>query len=187
MALLAALPVVWTTAAPAAAHLSLVSSNPKDGVKIARPPRVVVLTFNERPLALGTTIRVIGPRGEVQRGRPQLVDNSVRQALQPDAPAGDYRILWRVSSPDSHPVTGRLSFTVQAAASRAPSPARSTESSPEPVTPSSQVVGASGPLEQPASPSGGSAIPWIAVGLIALASIGYSLIRQLRRSAGGSE
>ena len=120
VALLAIALCLWSTALPAAAHIRLVSATPQDGATLGRPPSEVILGFNEPPLTLGTTIKVLGPSGEVHTGRPQVVDNTVRQPLQAGAAPGKYEVIWRVSSADGHPITGRLSFTVQAAASRQP-------------------------------------------------------------------
>jgi hypothetical protein len=46
----------------------------------------------------------------------RAVDNTVTQSLEPGAPAGTYTVLWRVTSVDGHPVSGRFTFTAIAAA-----------------------------------------------------------------------
>jgi len=180
VALLAVALCLWTTALPAAAHIRLVSATPEDGAALGRPPSVVILGFNEPPLTLGTTVKVLGPGGEVHTGRPQVVDNTVRQPLQAGAAPGQYEVIWRVSSADGHPITGRLSFTVQAAASRPPataSPPASTAAAP---------VAPAAPAAPQQSPAGSPTLPWIVTGLAALAVIGYALIRQqVRRRRGG--
>src|SRR5215211_134621 len=92
------------------------------------------------PLALGTRIVVTGPSGQVQSGRPEF-DNRVGQALQPGAPAGSYEVIWRVSSDEGHPVSGRLSFAVRAAGSEQSSveasPAANSQSA-NPLPPAQQ-------------------------------------------------
>lgn len=108
-------------AAPASAHDALVSSDPANGATVATPPDRVTLTFDQPALAIGTTLRVIGPGGDVQSGAPRLVDSTVTQELAPGIPAGSYRIAWRVTSTDGHPVSGELTFTASAANPRAPS------------------------------------------------------------------
>src|SRR5215218_6967027 len=71
VALLAVVLILWSTAQPAAAHIRLVSATPSDGAMLTRPPGEVILGFNEPPLTLGTTIKVLGPSGEVHTGRPR--------------------------------------------------------------------------------------------------------------------
>jgi len=182
VALLAVLLILWSTALPAAAHIRLVSATPQDGAMLTRPPSEVILGFNEPPLTLGTTVKVLGPGGEVHSGRPEVVDTSVRQALQAGAIPGRYEVIWRVSSEDGHPITGRLSFTVQAAASRPPATASPPGSTAAPVAPAPAVP-------PPESPAGSAALPGIVAGLAALPVIGYMVVRQLlrlRRRGGGS-
>jgi len=182
VALLAVALCLWTTALPAAAHIRLVSATPEDGAALGRPPSVVILGFNEPPLTLGTTVKVLGPGGEVQSGRPEVVDTAVRQALQPGAAPGKYEVVWRVTSEDGHPITGRLSFTVQAAASRPAATASPPASTAAPVAPTPAA-----PPQQ--SPAGRPALPRILAGLAALAVIGYLVVRQLvrlRRRGGAS-
>src|ERR671910_429266 len=101
--LLSAFPLLWVTALPAAAHDSLLSSDPPDKATVARTPSVVVLTLDEPPFALGAQVVVTGPSGQVQTGNAQIVDNTLRQDLQPGAPAGVYQVVWRVSSDDGQP------------------------------------------------------------------------------------
>ena len=182
VALLAIALCLWSTALPAAAHIRLVSATPQDGAMLTRPPSEVILGFNEPPLTLGTTIKVLGPSGEVHTGSPEVVDNTVRQALQAGVVPGRYEVIWRVSSEDGHPITGRLSFTVQAAASRPPATA-----SP-PANTAAAPVAPAAPAAPQQSPAGSPTLPWILAGLAALAVIGYPLIRQQvrRRRGGGS-
>ncbi len=115
-AVLAVLAVLLTsTATPAVAHDSLVSSTPKDGSTVAEVPSEVALTFDEPAQRLGTSLVVTGPRGQVQTGTPRLVGATVRQSLATGAPAGHYVVAWRVTSVDGHPVSGTFAFTATAA------------------------------------------------------------------------
>ena len=144
------------TAAPAAAHNALVSTAPADGATIKQAPGEIVLTFDEPALALGTSLIITGPTGQqIQTGPPRLVDNTVTQNLQPGAPAGPYTVLWRVTSADEHPISGRFAFTTTAAAPG------DTSTPAAPTTPT--------------NPTGSSLLPWralLAVGA-AVAVIGY--------------
>jgi len=99
------------TATPASAHDVLISTAPAANATVATVPAEVTLTFDEPAVAVGATIRVSGPAGDVQSGTPRLVDRSVTQDVAAGSPAGTYRVAWRMTSADGHPVTGDLSFT----------------------------------------------------------------------------
>jgi methionine-rich copper-binding protein CopC len=114
-ALVAALLLTGGVATPAAAHNGLSSADPADGTRLARTPEAVVLTFDEPAVSLGTQVLVTGPDGPAADGPAQLVDATVRQPLVDGAPGGTYTVDWRVTSADGHPVTGRLTFTSDAA------------------------------------------------------------------------
>lgn len=162
---------LWA-AAPASAHDALVSADPADGAAVAAAPDAVTLTFDAPALGIGTTLRVIGPGGDVQSGPPRLVDDTVTQDLAPGIPAGRYRIAWRVSSADGHPVSGELSFTASAPNPRAPS------------TPSPTAEGATGAPTAAVAGSGGSSSTWIWVVLgVVVVLVGGGLVVS-RRGAG---
>lgn len=118
--LAAALLVAAAPAGPAVAHNVLISSTPADGAVVPKTPAAVVLTFDEPAMAMGTQVLVSGPSGEVQQGRPRLVDNTVTQDLAAGAPAGAYTVTWRVTSIDGHPVSGTLAFRAQGAGADRP-------------------------------------------------------------------
>ncbi|MBA8793341.1 hypothetical protein FHX74_000935 [Friedmanniella endophytica] len=99
----------------ASAHDVLQSTAPADRASVGAVPAEVVLTFDEPALAMGTQVVVRGPGGDVSSGAPRLVDNTVRQAVAADAPAGAYTVDWRVTSADGHPVSGQFGFTASAA------------------------------------------------------------------------
>ena len=103
---------VGLSAAPAAAHDELVGTTPADGSTVDTAPDRIVLTFAEPAVALGTEMAVTGPDGtNLATGDVQLVGSTVVQALADLRPAGAYRVDWRVTSDDGHPVTGTFAFT----------------------------------------------------------------------------
>src|SRR5450631_838262 len=103
----------------AQAHNILVGTSPADLSTVAVVPAKVTLTFDQPALAVGTEVIVTGPAGQVQSGAAVLVNNTVAEHLRPGAAAGRYTVLWRVTSADSHTVSGRFSFTASS-----PSPGR---------------------------------------------------------------
>jgi copper resistance protein C len=117
-------------AGPAAAHDVLEETDPKDGSTVAVTPSAVTLTFDQVAFAVGSQVLVNGPSGNVAAGPVRIVDRVVHEAIQPGAPAGPYTVEWRVTSADGHPVSGKFTFTSQAAAAGTPSsPGASTTSS----------------------------------------------------------
>jgi methionine-rich copper-binding protein CopC len=146
---LAAAALLVGAATAAQAHNILEGTSPADGSTTKVVPAAVTLTFNEPALALGTEIIVTGPGGPAQSGAAVLVNNTVSEHLQPGSPAGQYKVLWRVTSADGHPVSGTFSFTATAAsAGQRPTATPTTSSS----------------TSTPASGSGKSPVLWLVAG-----------------------
>lgn len=106
-----ALAAALLTAQSASAHDVLISTSPADGASIGATPATVTLTFDQPALKVGTALKITGPTGEVTDGTATLINNEVHQAIAPGAPAGRYRVDWRVTSADGHPVSGTFTFT----------------------------------------------------------------------------
>lgn len=145
------------TALPAQAHDRLESSSPADGSVVDVAPTSVVLTLSAPALALGTQVVVTGPGGAVvSTGDPQLVDDTVTQQLAGDLPAGQYRVEWRVTSSDGHPVSGSLAYTASAGAQggASESPSATGPATPS-ATPSASASAAGSDAAPVAASSGG--------------------------------
>lgn len=145
---------VLSAAAPASAHDAAESSSPAQGATVATPPAEVSVTFNKDPLALGSQIQVKDAAGtNWAEGPVEIVDNVASQKLRAGAPAGEFTVVWRVVSSDSHPIEGTFSFTATAGA------AGSGSASPAPgsSTPGSSPTGSSTAAGQ--VPSAGTAQP----------------------------
>lgn len=180
---------LWLIAAPPAfAHDVLRSTNPADGAVVDQLPDRVVLTFDEPALAIGTEVQVTGPDGPVTDGTPQLVDTEVRQPVRA-GPAGRYTVLWRVTSADGHPVSGRFSFTTQqprvspSAATTATSATSATTAATSAV-PSSAPTPTATPTAQEASETAGVSGTAIALGVGALVLLGGAAWLIRRRARG---
>ncbi len=101
-----------SVAAAASAHNVLRSTDPVSGGEVATAPSDVSLVFDEPAIALGTVVEVTGPDGAlVSTGEPALEDTRVTQSLRSGLPAGSYRVQWRVTSSDGHPIDGEFAFT----------------------------------------------------------------------------
>jgi len=120
--------------APAAqAHNVLQSTDPAAGSTVPVIPEIISLTFNEPVLFVGTQIMVHTADDDmVNIGPPILVDNTVSQAVTGELPAGEYTVLYRVTSADGHPIEDQFTFTAAEATAygvtaAAPTPTTSAE------------------------------------------------------------
>ena len=107
---------VLVTAAPAAAHNALISSDPKDKTSLDAGPSSVTLTFDQEVQGGQgiNTISVVDANGghyEVA-GDPTIKDNAVSTKVDALGKAGQYKIGYRILSADGHPVSGELTFTL---------------------------------------------------------------------------
>ena len=81
---------------------------------------------------VGTTIMVhTADDTMVNIGPPILVDNTVSQAVTGELPAGEYTVIYRVTSADGHPIEDQFTFTAAesmtyGATTPAPSPTPTT-------------------------------------------------------------
>ncbi|GAA2871263.1 copper resistance CopC family protein [Paenarthrobacter ilicis] len=99
------------SAAPASAHDVAESSAPANGTTVATVPASVSITFNNRPLAIGSGVTVTAGGQNWADGSVEIIDNQAVQKLREGAPAGEYTVTWRVVSSDSHPIEGTFTFT----------------------------------------------------------------------------
>ena len=173
--------LLTASAASASAHDALVSSNPAANAQVDVAPEQVQLVFTEPPLGVGTRVEVTSPQGDmVSLGAPSTVDATVTQPLPPDMPAGIYRVRWRVTSSDGHPISGQYKFTATTGLTAAPDPPTAEPVPVQASSPSPTTVAA--PKESPATTPSGSwslAVVTAAVALFA-AAVAASLLRRRR-------
>ncbi|GEL98554.1 copper resistance CopC family protein [Cellulomonas terrae] len=171
-------------AAPAAqAHNVLQSTSPAAGSTVPYVPEIVTLTFNEPVLFVGTQIMVhTADDTMVNIGPPILVDTTVSQAVTGELPAGEYTVLYRVTSADGHPIEDQFTFT---AAESMTYGATTPAASPTPTT--SAEVRASesaAPSVAPAPPaaegrvSGAVLVGIVAVLVVVGAVVAWLLLRR---------
>ncbi|NJP69101.1 copper resistance protein CopC [Streptomyces spiramenti] len=115
-----ALAAVLLAAVPAAAHASLLGSDPEDGTVLDAAPGEVVLHFSEDVATSADSVRVLDPDGvAVDAGPPERrpadgAGVAYGVPLLPDIADGTYTVAWQVISTDSHPVAGAFTFSVGA-------------------------------------------------------------------------
>jgi hypothetical protein len=169
--LAAALTAVLVTTAPAEAHTTLTSSDPKKGATVTSP-RQIRLTFGD-PVRFTGVVVLDAKGGHHESGKSHAVDNHVTEQVAGVLVPGVYTVGWRVVAPDGHPVTGEYTFTVKGgggAASPAPSSSAAAPSAGPATTPAAES-------SKPASSAGWW---WIGLGIlvVALAGGGLALVRR---------
>lgn len=176
------------SAAPAAAHDELISTDPAAGATVDALPTAITLTYSAQLLAEGggNEVQVTDAEGTSIADGALVVDGAtVTQALLPGA-TGAVTVLWRVVSSDGHPISGEFSFTV-ADASPAPSPTDTV--SPSPTATSYAPTQTSTATPEPApTGDGGTALPWIVLAIVVVAAGGavlFVLIRRARQNRDG--
>ncbi|MFI9485431.1 copper resistance protein CopC [Promicromonospora sp. NPDC052451] len=106
--------LVLGPAGSAAAHATLLSTDPAEGAVLDTAPERVTFTFDESVIGVPAGIRVFDATGAeldstaTVRGSRLLVD------LDAEVPDGTLVVLWRLVSADGHPIGGSLSFSVGA-------------------------------------------------------------------------
>ncbi|WP_159705372.1 copper resistance CopC family protein [Arthrobacter sp. 18067] len=158
------------SAAPASAHDVAESTTPANGASVAVVPASVSITFNNRPLAIGSGVTVTAGGENWADGPVEIIDNQAVQKLREGAPAGEYTVVWRVVSSDSHPIEGTFTFT---AASGATSASGSAVASPSASASSAAVptagTGAPGTGTSEPAADASQPFPWSIVGLAVVA------------------
>jgi copper transport protein len=101
------------TAGPAAAHATLVSTDPGEGARLDATPTQVTLEFSEGVSLGAGYARVLTADGERVDAGSATVDGRVLTIpLRTGLPDDGYLVTFRVVSADSHPISGAYSFVV---------------------------------------------------------------------------
>lgn len=143
LALLAACGLLFGTAGPAAAHAQLEKTSPGENAVVKTAPKRVTLTFGESVTLRDKAVRVFGPDGKrVDRGAPGHVggkDSTASIALHKHLPKGTFTVAWRVTSADTHVVSGAFTFSF-GKHSAAKAPASVSQSSQDPLVGAAYTV-----------------------------------------------
>jgi methionine-rich copper-binding protein CopC len=106
-------------AGPAGAHARVTGSSPADGDAVAQPPVEVSLVLGAKPATVeGDPLMVYGPDGRrVDTGTTRVSADRRTLTVAIDTalelPAGEYQVVYRVVSSDTHVIFGRLTFSAQ--------------------------------------------------------------------------
>lgn len=102
------------TAPPAAAHATLIATDPTEGEVLAETPDVVTFTFDENVTLTDGSIQAFDAAGEPVDSEASSEDKVVTADLPDDLADGTYVVAWRVVSADGHPISGSLTFSIGA-------------------------------------------------------------------------
>jgi len=175
------------SAAPASAHDVAESTAPANGATVAEVPASVSITFNNRPLAIGSGVSVTSGGENWADGPVEIIDSQAVQKLRPGAPAGEYTVTWRVVSSDSHPIEGTFKFTATAGSttagsgSAAASPSASASSAAVPsVGTAPPGTGSSAPAADASQP-----FPWsiVVIAIVAVALVIFLAVTARKKLA----
>ncbi|MFJ3405635.1 FixH family protein [Promicromonospora sp. NPDC090134] len=112
------LAVAWAlllgSASPAAAHATLISTDPVQGAVLDTAPERVTFTFNESVIGVPAGIKVFDATGEEVASTATVRASRLLVDLDDQVPDGTLVVVWRLVSEDGHPIGGSLSFSVGA-------------------------------------------------------------------------
>lgn len=187
LGVLAALAASVVIAGQAAAHASLVSSDPEDGAVLAEPPDEVVLEFDEAVQPDFTQVAVLdAEETHYEDGTPE-VDGSIITQPVADMPAGDYRISYRAGSADAHPVTGVIAFTVESAGGNAAGEPATDEGTPdEPAASKGDASEGGTAADGAAKDDDATPVATVAATMAAIAALGIATVLLMRRRPGSA-
>lgn len=105
-------------------HTDLKRSEPAKGGRLSSAPTRISLWFIAKPQLAFSTIRLVGPSGEIALDAIVAdTANSLHANISRGLQAGDYRVHWQTASADGHPIRGEFVFTVLAIEGGTPPPA----------------------------------------------------------------
>jgi len=185
LAVITALLAAAVGVVPAAAHAELVGSSPADGAELTSVPSEVVLTFSEPLLDEGLAVAATDEAGTTTRLTRAAVDGTRVVVPWPEsAPAGTWRLAYRVVADDGHPIDGVITFTITVAS---PTPTtRPPTVSPSPTPTTGPPTASPSPSPAAAATAGGSGWPTalVAAALALVAVAAAALVARRRRKVG---
>lgn len=116
-ALIAAMVLLVIRAAPASAHVVLITSSPESGANLSTAPTKVIINFDDELDPDLSSFTVTGPAAsEVGSGDVDLMvaDRNVLAGSVTITTPGVYTVTYEVAGVDRHPLKGSFSFGYQA-------------------------------------------------------------------------
>jgi len=182
--LLAAFIVLFSWPQSAAAHDSIIASDPAADSTVETLPEALTLTFSAALIDGNgaTEIEVTDATGQSVTDGPAELDGAVvTQPLLTEAAAGEYHVEWKVVSSDGHPTDGDFRFTVTSSTLPTPEPT-SSPTADETAAPAPDATASTAPADDASTGSEASFSPgWLIGGGAALIIVVVLLILLLRR------
>jgi copper transport protein len=104
--------LVLAPAPPAAAHATLIATDPAEGAILETAPEQVTFSFNESVIGVPAGITVFDATGAEIASSAQVRDAQLVVSLDDEVGEGTLVVVWRLVSADGHPIGGSLSFSV---------------------------------------------------------------------------
>jgi copper transport protein len=98
----------------AAAHATLVRTDPAQGEVLERAPERITFSFNESVIGVPAGIKVFDATGEEVASSASVSASQLFVDLDEEVGDGTLVVVWRLVSEDGHPIGGSLSFAVGA-------------------------------------------------------------------------
>ena len=172
---------VLSSARPALAHTSLVSTSPRPNTVVVDPVEVVTLVFSQPVSPDQVQVVVTGPEGaDVADGPSRVSGGAVSRSVGAWSTPGTHRLAYRVLAEDGHPITGEVSFEVAPAAVGPPPASTATTTVPPTATgPAQAPISASRPAGTIVAPALLTVLGAVAVALV------VGAVRAGRRAGAG--
>ncbi len=177
------------SAVPASAHDVAESTTPANGASVAEVPASVSITFNNRPLAIGSGVTVTAGGENWADGPVEIIDNQAVQKLREGAPAGEFTVVWRVVSSDSHPIEGTFTFTAAAASSTTASGTAGASPAASASVPTAGTAAPGTASNNEPAADASQPFPWSIVGLavVAVGLVIYLAVTARRKLAASND
>ncbi len=172
---------------PASAHAQLLGSTPKDGSVVDKAPDSVELLFNEDINPAFAQVIVRDHRGSTVASQTPKVDGPKVITPLPQLGPGQVTVLFRVTSKDAHPISGKVSFTIDGEPGFAAPGATASTGAANPGSSGGDQQAADSGTTTPAATDPPAAWLYVVTGLaaIALMALGAIVLRRERRTGPG--
>lgn len=160
----------------ASAHDALVATNPANNATVTTAPKSLEMTYTGAIMSIGSQVEVRSPDGNRASVTPKVNGTKVTAPFKASG-NGKYTVVWRVTSADGHPISGKFGFTLKGqssastSTSAAPSKTSTAAGSAERMTQKASET--KGPTT-PTTNEPGDNQPWLIAGgvVLALGAIG---------------
>lgn len=115
---------------PAAAHATLVSSDPADGAVLSAAPSTMTFTFDETVSLPDGGVQVFDADGNTLDVSATARDAVVTVDLPDRMRTGTYVVTWRAVSGDGHPIAGSVTFSIGGPSEKVTDPEPTAADSP---------------------------------------------------------